>query len=328
MFNLSKNNECKFMSINYTTILKGIAILIVMLGHMGNFWGVTYFTPLGGIGVAIFLILSGFGLSESYKKSGLNHYWSKKLINVYIPYVIIRGMGIIIQMLMGTKYTLIDILLGFSLLKNIHVYDWYLRYLFIWYIIFYIVNLFLVDNRKKFLLFIIVAIVMFLAFQRTLQAEQSLSFLFGIYLSYYKKDSNNMFLKGLISMTIGAVALGLKQLPAIRSLDDIIIAWNFIQLVNKFCIARGIILCLHSVIKIINIKPIYHIGVISFELYLIHGYTIEFLYYANWQGYVTFFILSFLLACISNRIISLCTAYLKRRMINNEKSISQAISNS
>ncbi len=327
MLNSEKNNEFKFMSISYTTFLKGIAILIVMLGHMGNFWGISYFTPLGGIGVACFLILSGYGLAESQKKSELNHYWTKKLIDVYIPYVIIRGIIIIIQILTGTKHTLVDTLLGFSLLKNIHVYDWYLSYLFIWYFIFYIVNLLKLDDKKKFSLFITAGIIMFLAFKRNLLAEQSLSFLFGVYLSYYKKSSNNMFLKGFISIILGVVALALKQIPAIRGLD-IVVLWNFIQLVNKFFIACGIILCLHSVIKIINLKPIYYVGVISFELYLIHGYTIEFLKYANWQGYVAFFISSFLLAWIANRIISLCTAFLKRRMINNEKSISQTISNS
>ena len=45
---------------NYTTSLKGIAIVIIILCHtMGCRPRV--FTPLGGIGVAMFLILSGYG---------------------------------------------------------------------------------------------------------------------------------------------------------------------------------------------------------------------------------------------------------------------------
>ena len=32
---------------------------------------------LGSIGVAAFLFISGFGLNESYKKSGLAGYWHK-----------------------------------------------------------------------------------------------------------------------------------------------------------------------------------------------------------------------------------------------------------
>ena len=58
-------------TIEYTTALRGIAILIIMLAHC--FGGFTRaLTPLGGIGVSIFLILSGYGLTKSaqLKESG------------------------------------------------------------------------------------------------------------------------------------------------------------------------------------------------------------------------------------------------------------------
>lgn len=62
------NNEDKrffFCSKQHFQILKGIAILVVMIGHCGNNSGVTWFTPLGGIGVAIFLFCSGYGIECS-----------------------------------------------------------------------------------------------------------------------------------------------------------------------------------------------------------------------------------------------------------------------
>lgn len=323
-----KKGEFEFMSMQYTTIIKGIAILIIMLGHVANFWGgVRWFTPLGGIGVAMFLIISGFGLAESYKKTGLKNYWVKKLINVYIPYAIIRGIIILFQICMGEKYNIVDTLLGFVFIKNLHSYDWYMGYLFIWYFVFYFVNLINTDNKKKFLLFLIASITMFFVFKRNLYAEQSVSFLFGIYLSYYNKNSDKAFLKGSLFIIIGIVALALKQVPVIRGLD-IAILWNFIQLVNKFCIGCGMIYCLYLIMKIINLKLVYYIGVISFELYLIHGYTIGFLKYGNWQGYIAFIVSTFLFAWIANRLVSLCTAFLKRGMMDNGKSISKTISNS
>lgn len=327
MKNIKKCNEISFMSMQYTTILKGVAILIIMLSHMANSWGVRWFTPLGGIGVAMFLTVSGYGLAESYKKTGLKDYWVKKFINVYIPYVFIRGIIIIISLLMGAQYDLTDIIMGFVFIKKLHAYDWYMGYLFIWYFIFYIVNLVNTDNKKKFWLFIFAGIVMFFAFDKNLYAEQAISFLFGIYLSYYNKNSDKSFLKGFMLFTTGIVALALKQLPVIRSLD-ISVVWNFIQLVNKFCISCGIIYSLYSIINIINLKLFYYIGIISFELYLIHGYTIKLLKYGNLQGSVAFIISSFLLAWVANKIISLCTAFLKRRMMDNGKSISKIISNS
>ena len=40
---------------------------------------------LGSIGVAAFLFISGFGLNERYKKSGLAGYWHKRIVRVIIP---------------------------------------------------------------------------------------------------------------------------------------------------------------------------------------------------------------------------------------------------
>lgn len=52
------------MDKSLTTQLKGIAITLITIGHcFGDF--TRAITPFGGIGVALFLILSGYGLNES-----------------------------------------------------------------------------------------------------------------------------------------------------------------------------------------------------------------------------------------------------------------------
>lgn len=64
-----------------TDVIKGIAIACVIIAHLGcQLTRLT--TPLGGIGVALFLIVSGYGLSLSYEKGkrsgdGLKKYWTK-----------------------------------------------------------------------------------------------------------------------------------------------------------------------------------------------------------------------------------------------------------
>lgn len=76
LFFISPTNEKekinKILSFNTSTILRGIAILLVILQHLGGSFGTNLLTPLGGTGVAIFLVLSGFGLNESFKKKGLD----------------------------------------------------------------------------------------------------------------------------------------------------------------------------------------------------------------------------------------------------------------
>lgn len=54
-----------------TAIYKGLAILSVLFCHAAGTFGrgrFVLFTPLGGIGVAIFLLLSAYGLNESWNK--------------------------------------------------------------------------------------------------------------------------------------------------------------------------------------------------------------------------------------------------------------------
>lgn len=69
---LTGKDEHIFMGKNSTNIMKGVAILCVVMCHMmGTFGnGIVYFTPLGGIGVSIFLILSAYGLNESWNRGG------------------------------------------------------------------------------------------------------------------------------------------------------------------------------------------------------------------------------------------------------------------
>ena len=62
-------SEMSFCSKEHFQVIKGIAILMIMVAHAGNNSGVTWFTPLGGIGVALFLFCSGYGIYYSLMKN-------------------------------------------------------------------------------------------------------------------------------------------------------------------------------------------------------------------------------------------------------------------
>lgn len=89
--------EVIFMSVNYTTFIRGIAILLIILMHTSCGMGLRHFTPLGGIGVALFLILSGYGLAESYKRDGTVNFWKKKILRIWLPYFLFVNTLVVVQ---------------------------------------------------------------------------------------------------------------------------------------------------------------------------------------------------------------------------------------
>lgn len=133
-------NGFSFLDKNGTLVLKGIAILFILFSHLGGHY-TRIFTPCGGIGVALFLFISGYGLTKSDEKNGLQHYWTKRLVGVWLPYVLIQ--------VFTSGLHLLDILL----IKPSHPFGWYLNYLMIWYFMFWIIHRwgFLKRNRTFFL---------------------------------------------------------------------------------------------------------------------------------------------------------------------------------
>lgn len=83
---------------NHFLILKGISMLAALIAvFCEDFLNIGNSDPIVHAAAAVFVLCSGFGVSESYlKKEGLVHYWENKMIKVWIPSVIIMvGLSII-----------------------------------------------------------------------------------------------------------------------------------------------------------------------------------------------------------------------------------------
>lgn len=156
-----------------TTSIKGIAILLVIIAHVGHGgFGIRLFVPLGFFAVSIFLILSGYGLTESYHRNGLKVFLKKRLLRVLLPYLL--------WISIYSFYLLISH-------KPIFFNDLrccFVEYIIIWFVVFYFVLKFFPNHRGS--LFQVIAIFLFW-FKLCLQAQQSLSFLMGILLSHYNE---------------------------------------------------------------------------------------------------------------------------------------------
>src|SRR5574344_67496 len=132
------NKKEELFNIDRTAMLslKGLAILLVLLGHMD------YIYRAGAFGVNLFLILSGYGIFCSYLKNSNKFYFKKKILKIYLPYIMVSIFSILYYIYTNrldfSEKTIVFSLLG---LDFSYIYDgsmWYISFIFAEYIIFYI----------------------------------------------------------------------------------------------------------------------------------------------------------------------------------------------
>ena len=135
-----------------SNILRAMAIIFVLIGH-GLQWltnsNLSVLNWGGGVGVAIFLMLSGYGLTESYLSEGKidsKKFWKKRICTVMIPYWIIMVIQEVLDRILfkrdiGVKETLLS-LIGYNAYTRLESIDstmWYITFLMLCYILFFVV---------------------------------------------------------------------------------------------------------------------------------------------------------------------------------------------
>ena len=286
------------MAITHTTYIKGFAILLVILSHMGGRFGIRYLTPLGGVGVAMFLICTGYGLSESYKSKVLTKYWKNKISKIWFPYFLIQSMA---SLFLG--YSFFDYIKDILLLEYNHPFGWYMHFLFMWYIIFYAVNkLNFLSPQGKYVLFGLISLLT-LILPNQLWAEQAFSVFIGMVFSYKKdtlKINDNRFVS-FVMVSIGLVFLVTKQIDFVRNLPWLLS--NINQLLIKLPLAIGICLTTYQFQVLFRNNMFKYLGKLSFSLYLIHAYTINILVNPTLLNILIFFTVTFASSLLFYKIL-------------------------
>lgn len=132
-FSRKSNTDFSFMSRDFTTAIKGFAILMVVWAHMGARLGVGGIQFIAGVGVALFLICSGYGLEMSYQKNELKGFWKKRFLKVYIPFWIVELVGLLITQQFEIKRYLLDAVF----VSPATGYGWFMQYIVVCYILFF-----------------------------------------------------------------------------------------------------------------------------------------------------------------------------------------------
>lgn len=258
-----------FGSFYHTGIAKGIAVFMILISHIGDKSGYRFFTPLGGIGVSIFIICSGYGLYKSYLKNGLTNYFRKRFVKLLIPYwIVFIGYSIF------NFQDFITLVKGFTLIEVPSIF-WYVQYIVIMYIAFYIIFRFF--NNLAIGAFFIFSIILFIVNRNLLLGEQSFAFVMGLLLAKINISSNKIKigLVGASMIILGGVNLVLKQTSFIREFNYLIMNLNGVFL--KSITALGIILLIYSTLKIRELNIFTVAGKYSYEIYLVQISLVEML---------------------------------------------------
>lgn len=148
---IKKNREPLQFTRSHTDELKGFAILMVIFGHIGYFLASDdrFLWPLSvaaGVGVNLFLFLSGFGLTAASlkEKTPLKNYYLKRFLNIYPPmWVVIAVFLLMDGFLLQRTYSTAYIVRSFSgffpnadLSIDLNSPLWYFTFIVFYYLLF------------------------------------------------------------------------------------------------------------------------------------------------------------------------------------------------
>ena len=209
---IKKPEKYQWMDRNYTTVIKGFSILTVVWAHSGARLSVGGIQFIAGIGVALFLMCSGYGLEVSYEKNGLKGFWRKRLLGVCLPFWVVELVG---MLAIGSTFSIKTYLLDFCFLRPATAYGWFMGYIVICYLIFYAVKKLVKHSRTQTLVlfgafaiwFVLESIFFANPDMPFLRARQMLSFPAGVLLAVNKEQIEQTLTKtkNILVLTGGGV---------------------------------------------------------------------------------------------------------------------------
>ena len=151
LLTIHKRHGDKLFPPEATTELKGLAILFIVLSHIGYFLvsDNRFLVPMSnfaGVGVDLFLILSGYGLAASALQKPLSawHFYTKRLIRIYLPVIatvlLFLGLDYFILNTLYPAKTIWQSLIGFfprgDLYRDLNSPLWFITPLLVYYLLF------------------------------------------------------------------------------------------------------------------------------------------------------------------------------------------------
>jgi hypothetical protein len=268
----------EMLSRTNTLALRGVAAIGIVVFHILLGYAISpFFNMWGGFFVALFLILSGYGLEESFRQNGLDGFWRKRIDKVLLPTAFfICAYNFLFPYLSpdgdpspeASMHNCLDELL------YIKPTFWFVFFIAKCYVVYWLGSRFL-KGRLRLLFFVACALVC-LNLQAPcghLEAEQSFSFLAGVLLSMNKTRletlSDKEIKRGMfLLLFFGAVFFSLKAIPQLHDLKGNI-AYNYLLCPFRLSIGLAFI-PLFSMLSPERSALMRKAGKYSLEIYIAH----------------------------------------------------------
>lgn len=276
-----------FFDLFLTNELKGFAMLSIIFSHIGYFLVTDHkflfpLSILAGVGVNLFLFLSGFGLTYSSLKNsqGIISFYKKRLEKLLVPFWIIVGIFFLTDFfLLSKSYSIgyiVQSFLGFfpraDLFLDIDSPLWYFTAIFFYYLIYPLIFI----KRFPFISALLIYILSLELLNINLPINPDV-------IKIYKVHT--------IAFPLGIIAANLFfKFPQVENLGKMKIKWLFLPILGAaflyFSIHSGvgekpvveqsisviILICILLIFILKNTKFIFLeiFGLYSYEIYLIH----------------------------------------------------------
>ncbi|MBC2003772.1 acyltransferase family protein [Listeria booriae] len=252
----------------HTNIGKGIAILLVIFGHiLLELFHVHTF--IQSIGVFLFLILSGYGITASVNSNPENKKWFarlKRMKKIMVPYWLVTICKIIALMLLGVLSVSVAVIaeaLFFDMNKTIDATMWFILYIIVWYITGSIIFSITKNKMQAIISFFLVASIFMVSVDLPNWAFYAFGLPIGVLWNSYEHTSLE-----IIQKIPGWLYLALFISLAIASTS---VVHSFKTAMPTTLLAALLVLCF--VYKVVAHNSILeYLGKNSYELYLIEGF--------------------------------------------------------
>ena len=273
-----------------TKAIKGICAILVMLSHI-----FTQLSWAGFLSVGIFFAFSGYGLLYSWKikTNYLDDFFQKRIVKVFIPFIISYIVSIILHLMLGDGGTS-DFVKDFVCLKFLPT-SWYVIAIVVFYMAFYLIASSSKSEWKVFLemiaFWIMYCLICIIIKLDTFWYNSSFGFIIGMMgaivdAKKFRIDKNKTRWKSWLSLAM--VVLVLAALTSRHLVTDVLYSTALTSLTAIFVMSYEI-----------KCDLLDRLGGISYEIYLIHPiviYCVKQLKFGLWITALIIIILSVVIA--------------------------------